>query len=291
MRFRISATSAVVAALTLVAPLPAWAASARASVVSVTGQVATPVTYTIAELAALPQTTYPVRGGSRTVTGANLEDVVERSAPVLPAGKNTSLRATITVSGRHHRSVTFALGELDPSFGDHPAVLTTTGGRVARLVVPADRDGVRSISDVTGVRVAVSAATAATVPAGAIEVVTGHRTVVLTAARLARLWSRTLPVSFLAGTAAQPHTESGPPLSLVLLAAGVAPRPGTPVVAVGSDDYAAAVTLAEDTVGGRPLLLSTVEDGVPLPQPRLVPDGDVKGGRYVSDVVVLRVGG
>jgi hypothetical protein len=31
-------------------------------------------------------------------------------------------------------------------------------------------------------------------------------------------------------------------------------------------------------------------DGVPLPQPRLVTDGDVKGGRYVSMVVDLVVG-
>ena len=47
---------------------------------------------------------------------------------------------------------------------------------------------------------------------------------------------------------------------------------------------------AEDYVGGRPLLLSLVEDGVPLAQPRLVTDGDVKGGRYVSDMVDLHAG-
>jgi hypothetical protein len=43
-------------------------------------------------------------------------------------------------------------------------------------------------------------------------------------------------------------------------------------------------------VGGRPLELSLNEDGVTLAQPRLVTDGDVKGGRYVSDVVDLYVG-
>lgn len=61
------------------------------------------------------------------------------------------------------------------------------------------------------------------------------------------------------------------------------------MVAVGSDGYGAAVTPAEAHVGGRPLLLSTVEDGAPLARPRLVADGDVKGGRYVSDVVVVDV--
>lgn len=60
--------------------------------------------------------------------------------------------------------------------------------------------------------------------------------------------------------------------------AGVVARPDT---AVGEDGYGAAVTLAEERTGGRPLLLSTVEDGVP-------PD-DVKGGRYGSGVTALDV--
>ncbi len=38
------------------------------------------------------------------------------------------------------------------------------------------------------------------------------------------------------------------------------------------------------------LQLSLNEDGTPLPQPRLVPDGDVKGGRYVSGVVDIYAG-
>jgi hypothetical protein len=54
--------------------------------------------------------------------------------------------------------------------------------------------------------------------------------------------------------------------------------------------YVAAVTPAEQFVGGRPLQLSLVEDGVTLAQPRLVADGDTKGGRYVSDVVDIYAG-
>ena len=60
--------------------------------------------------------------------------------------------------------------------------------------------------------------------------------------------------------------------------------------AVGSDNYVATVTPAEGYAGGRPLLLSLVEDGVPLAQPRLVTDGDVKGGRYVSGMVDIYAG-
>ncbi|MBV9582797.1 MAG: hypothetical protein JO057_29795, partial [Chloroflexi bacterium] len=54
--------------------------------------------------------------------------------------------------------------------------------------------------------------------------------------------------------------------------------------------YVATVTPAEQLVGGRQLQLSLVEDGTALPQPRLVPDGDVKGGRYVSGVVDIYAG-
>jgi hypothetical protein len=42
--------------------------------------------------------------------------------------------------------------------------------------------------------------------------------------------------------------------------------------------------------GGRPLLISLIEDGTALAAPRLVTDGDVKGGRYVSGVYDLIVG-
>jgi len=262
------------------------AAAGTVDTMSVTGAVADPAGYTAAQLTALPQTTYPVRG--KKISGVALENVVNTAGPVLPAGKNTLLRVLVTVTARHHVPVTFALGELDPSFGNHPAVLTTHRTEID-LVVPGDRTAQRTVDDVTGLRVAVSAATAATPQAGSVVVLTPRRTVTLSASRIAHLPSRTLKVTFLAGTASQTHTETGPPLSLVLLAAGVLPYPSTPVVTVGSDNYGAAVTPAEAYVGGRPLLLSTVEDGTALAQPRLVTDGDVKGGRYVSDVVVIDV--
>ena len=43
-------------------------------------------------------------------------------------------------------------------------------------------------------------------------------------------------------------------------------------------------------LGGRPLQLSLNEDGVALAQPRLVTDGDIHGGRYVSSIVDVYVG-
>jgi hypothetical protein len=130
----------------------------------------------------------------------------------------------------------------------------------------------------------------ADVPAGAVRVVTPYRTVTLPARVLARLPSRTVSVTFLAGTTPHTHTERGPALGSVLLAAGVVPRASTTVVAVGDDGYGAAITVGEAFAGQRTLLVSTVEDGIPLGRPRLVPAGDNKGGRYVSGTVTAATG-
>jgi hypothetical protein len=92
-----------------------------------------------------------------------------------------------------------------------------------------------------------------------------------------------------AGRQVQAHTETGPSLSEVLAVAGVRPGLNTWVAATGNDNYVATVTPAEQLVGGRPLQLSLNEDGQALAQPRLVADGDVKGGRYVSGVVDIYV--
>ncbi|GLY38055.1 hypothetical protein Amsp01_040790 [Amycolatopsis sp. NBRC 101858] len=268
------------------------ATAAPVRTVGVGGEVVNPARYTAAELVALGQATYPVAnprpGAPAVVTGTSLYDVVVRAVPVVPPGKNTALRVLVRVTGAHGR-VTFALGELDPGFGNHPAVLVP-GPRGIGLVVPGDRDRSRSVGDVRAVDVTVSTAGVQDVPEGAVRIVTAHRAVTLPGWLLARLPARTVHVTFQAGTTPQTHVETGPALSSVLLAAGVLPLPGTPVVAVGADGYGAAVTLAEDYVGGRPLLLSTAEDGVALARPRLVPDGDVKGGRYVSGVVTLGIG-
>ena len=76
----------------------------------------------------------------------------------------------------------------------------------------------------------------------------------------------------------------------MLRAAHVRQGLDTWVAAVGSDGYVATVTPAEAWTGGRPLLISLAEDGTPLTAPRLVADGDIKGGRYVSGVYDLVVG-
>lgn len=278
---------------------PTAARSAR-PVLTVSGAVSDPASYTLGQLAALPTETVtlpaPDGHGAVLATGVSLDLLVNTATPVLPAVKNALLRVIVTASGPRSRPVSFALGELDPGFGDHDAlVVLSVDGRPLpagpALAVPGDRVPIRDLSLVSHIQVGVTNP-AATVPpsVGALVIEDGARTVVLSAALLARLPQQTKTVTFLAGTSSQTDTETGPTLSGVLRAAHIGESLDTWVAAVGSDGYVATVTPAEAWVGGRPLLISLIEDGVALTAPRLVTDGDIKGGRYVSGVYDLVVG-
>src|SRR5580704_6887784 len=126
---------------------------------SVNGEVTSPSVYTISQLAALPQTTATVTAGGRQVTdsGVLLETLVTDAGPAYPASllntKNELLRVTVTVTGAGHRTVTFAVGELDSNFGNHPALLVLTqNGRPVpfgpELVVPDDWAPIRFVPGV-----------------------------------------------------------------------------------------------------------------------------------------------
>lgn len=288
------------------AAIPAVASEDRAGppVVKVGGEVSAPAAYTAAQLAALPQATVTltVRGHKVTDTGVLLETLVSDAKPTYPASlvntKNELLRVTATVRGGDRDKVTFAAGELDPGFGNHPALLALTrNGRAIpagpELVVPGDRPAVRTVPRVLAVTVGVVTAPATdTAPSAGspVKVIDGHRVVTLSAARLARLPRETLMVSFEGPGGVSTDTETGPALLKVLALAGIRPTLNTWVAAVGDDNYVATVTPAEQLAGGRQLQLSLEENGTALPQPRLVTDGDVKGGRYVSGTVDIYVG-
>ena len=162
------------------------------------------------------------------------------------------------------------MGELDPNFGNHPALLALTlnGRPVAggpELVVPGDSAPLRSVFGASKVTVGIATAPATNTNPSAgspVEVIYGHHVVTLSAALLARLPSETLKVSFQGPGGTQTHTEIGPSLPVVLAAAGIFPTLNTWVAAAGDDNYVATVTPAEQFVGGRPLQLSLNEDGV-----------------------------
>jgi hypothetical protein len=267
--------------------------------VSVMGAVTTPASYSYAQLAALPQTTFTITlgsGATQSATGVSLESLVAAAAPTVdPTIKNGLLRVTVSVAGRFGAPVTFGEGELDPSFGNHPAYLAlTVGGHrllAPVLLVPGDDPPIRDVPAVSTITVGVQspAPTPGFTP-GTLTVEHGARVTTLTAAQLAALPPETLQASFLAGTTPTDVTEIGPSLDEVLRAAHVPFGVGTWVAGVGDDGYVAVVTPAEQWVGGKHLQISLNENGAPLSEPRLVVDGDVKGGRYVSGLVDLVVG-
>jgi hypothetical protein len=112
----------------------------------------------------------------------------------------------------------------------------------------------------------------------------------VTARHLAALPAEKRKVTVGTGCGARTETETGPSLAAVLRAGDGQTTATTWVDAVSSGGTSAIVTPAEATSGGRPLIVSLTEDGVALPSPRLVADGDVRDGRDVSDLADLDIG-
>ena len=95
--------------------------------IAVKGQVSTPASYSVADLAALPQTTLPDdrhRKARGDLTGVLLESLITAAAPQTPEVKNADLRVSVVVAGKRG-AVAATLAELQPRFGNHPALLVT----------------------------------------------------------------------------------------------------------------------------------------------------------------------
>ena len=121
----------------------------------------------------------------------------------------------------------------------------------------------------------------------------------LDAAALAARPHTAVDVAFQSSKGAERHHEDGVLLAALLPVSALALAPGRKndqatlaVTATGADGYASTVSYGEidPDLGNRGILIATAEDGKPLARPRLVVPGDVKGARYVSDLVELRVG-
>jgi len=120
----------------------------------------------------------------------------------------------------------------------------------------------------------------------------------LTVQQLAVMPQQTVEVNFQTGEGPETHTETGVSLSALIPPDALATKDGVKndllafgVLAIASDDYAALVAYGEVSpdFGNKGILLATSEDGMALERPRLIVPGDVKGGRYVTDVIELRV--
>ena len=155
----------------------------------------------------------------------------------------------------------------------------TSGGPVARTTSPAapTSRGAADGADITG---AVAHPQAFTMD------------------RLHQFGSRTEQVAFDSDAGTQHHTFEGPLLVDVLGAAQPKPDAAAKngllrlaLVATGADGYSATLAWAEISpkFADEPVLLAYSEDGRPLQHPCLTVPGDRAGGRYVSDVVHIRV--
>lgn len=269
------------------APAVTGPATARGlGAVTVGGTVNAPTTYSPHQIAAQPQVTVTTPSG-RKVTGASLQALADLSDPQLDTRHNPILRQTVAVHGRLG-SARFATGEVDPQFGNHPALLRVRGYRVD-LVVPGDRAPLRTVLGVDRITVGRVNGQSAKPAPGKVHIRTPYGTRTITIAALRRLPEERHTVTFESSSGTQTHAERGPALTTVLLWLGVVPSLRATVTASASDDYGAAVTSGEPLVGRRPVLLSVTEDGSALTRPRLVTVGDLKGGRYVSDVTTVRI--
>jgi hypothetical protein len=119
-------------------------------------------------------------------------------------------------------------------------------------------------------------------------------------ADLAMLPQQTMTVTFLAGSAPQTHTYTGVLLLDLLNMAGPKFDPAIKndslrhsVSVAGSDGYRMVVAWGEfdPNFEAKHILVAETEDGVSLQDagPRLVVPGDSRGGRYVTNVVTIRL--
>src|SRR5262245_44371277 len=272
-RWTFVAASAM-AATTLVmagSALPAAGASSTVPTIVVSGKVGKPATWAVADLQALTNRTIDLAQPSpdgpvaHTERGVLLFDLVNRSVPqVDPGVKNGNLRGIVTVHGRTGVEVTFALGEIDPNFGNRGALLSFaedgvfTVGTGAKLVVPGDTTTDRWVPNVDRITVDFVNPTNSPRPAGLVQVdgsgvgVPGP----LSSAQINALPQQKATVTFLAGTTPETHTEAGPTFRDVLVAAGTTIKATTAVAAIGSDQYVAVVSPNEQAPGGRTILFS-----------------------------------
>ncbi|MEV3981976.1 hypothetical protein [Nonomuraea sp. NPDC049758] len=142
--------------------------AARTSVL-LTGEVRVPVELSMAALRSMPQRETTVSFECRSsgprrhhFAGPLLLDVLHAAGPLFDPGERKSrLRFLISVLGRDGHRAVLSWGELDPEFGNTPAMLAVCMDCRAldeqgpHLVLPGDRCGGRHVSGVTGIRVGV----------------------------------------------------------------------------------------------------------------------------------------
>jgi hypothetical protein len=289
------------------------------------GDIVTPGVYDYASLFKLPATTQTVTykaGGTPvtdTFTGTGLWTLLGSAGGIIPIPgiKNSSLLNYVVAVGSDGYEAVFSGGELNPMFGgktaapnmvayaDSSGPLTSSG--FARIVAPGDNAGGRYVSNVVDLTVG-----QAPVPAKGRGGVSSELTLsgvknpnIYTASTLAGLnQSETVTATYLAGGKPVTDTYTGVSLWNLLNDAGLITDPTIKndvlrqyVEAIGSDGYAAIFSLGEidPMFGGQDDLVAYADTGGQLGDggsagfARMVVPGDSAGGRYISNLVALKV--
>jgi hypothetical protein len=284
------------------------------------------LTLKTSELSVLPQQTLsvPIGGAATTESGPSLLALLTFAGVQFnSACKNDELRWWVEASNPKGQAVVITAGELDPLFGNRPAILSidqngqflTQNGPT--LVVPNDYGGrnLKNVSIITVGRAPVELGDTATPacgttsllstpPSGTVIVNGDVKTpLTLTMAQLAAMPQQSQTDNFLQGTTPNTNTETGPTLYSIVMQAQpkfLACSPNDKarfyVEITSSEDGFAAITAWDEidpSADNVQDLMSLVNNGVPVLQtdtdPRSTAPGDVRGGRYTFGAAVITV--
>jgi DMSO/TMAO reductase YedYZ molybdopterin-dependent catalytic subunit len=143
--------------------VPAFAQQAAPSL-AVSGAVATPLTLTATDLAAMPRATVTTNnnGIANVYEGVWLSDVLKKAGVPLGAGmRGPALSSYVLASASDGYQVVFSIAEIDPDMTDGQyLVADKANGKPLfgengsfRLVVPKDKRGARSVRMLTSLTV------------------------------------------------------------------------------------------------------------------------------------------
>ncbi|HVA91997.1 MAG TPA: molybdate ABC transporter substrate-binding protein [Chloroflexota bacterium] len=134
---------------------------------TVSGQVTTPTTFSVATLRSLPATTVTATlrtdqgtQGTYSYTGVLLSTILQKVMPVTnPSFKNDALRQFVTIGATDGYQATIGMGEILPQFGHQPVILAyARNGKplgpdegAIRLIVPGDNLAGRWVSHVNSI--------------------------------------------------------------------------------------------------------------------------------------------
>ncbi len=294
------------------------------SPVAVVGSVADPSIYNLPYLAPVTDVTATYTAGGTPVTdsctGVKLWDLLNDAGGVnVTAAKNDILSKYVIATGSDGYKAVFSLGEINPNFGDQPVLVaySDTNGQLgpngsdglARMVVPGDGAGGRYVSDLVSLHVGSLPEPSTPGPGGVSDQFTLSGQVAdpatFTAITLGEVVTpMTDTATYLSGAGSVTDTYTGVSLWNLVQNSGVLTDPSVKndilqfgVVATGSDGYRALISMGEidPAFGNQPDIVAYADtlgqlgpggaDGAT----RLVLPGDHAGGRYVSNLVDLRV--